>query len=349
MPRDFGSEEMTSIQRRRALWAIGSAPLVAAGLARGQGSMKRVGVFTLGGAQDVTQHWKQHFPKEFEAHGFVEGRNLQLLWFEVVARMKDPKGSLADMRTAARATASEMARARLDCMVTTGEAGTALLQEVTKTTPIVTFIDDPVGRGFAKSVSRPGLNITGMHSGSDEAALKTLELLRRLIPGMTCIGWIGSEMLAKADGASETRARQAGLSLRRALVTGSEPAALATLRSELAVMRRDGCRAAILKVPIRELFDAIHAIVIENRIALVGGGIEADGFLLDFQGHRSPELRTAKRIPALVARILRGEKPGDMPFEGPDIYELSINMRTAQSLGITVPADIQLMAAHLIR
>jgi putative ABC transport system substrate-binding protein len=307
--------------------------------------MKRVGVLTLGGDRG----WKAHFAKEFEAHGFVEGRNLQLLWFDVMARMKDPKGSLADLRIAARATASEMARAGLDCMVTYGTVGTQILQEAAPTTPIVTFVDEPVGSGFAKSLSRPALNITGMHSGGNEAAIKTLELLRRLLPGMTCIAWFGSEALAKADRGSEVRAREAGLRLRRELVKGSDPASIEALRPALAAMRRDGCLAAVLDVPNAELHEAIRRFGVENRIVLVGGDIETEGSLLDFQGQRSPELRTAKRMPAMVARILNGEKAGDMPFEGPDTYELRINMKTAQALGITIPGDIQLMAVHLIR
>jgi putative ABC transport system substrate-binding protein len=343
MPRDVGAEAVTDLFRRRALAALAMLPLAARVLA--QGSMKRVGVFGTGDSLEL--HWKEVFPKEFEALGFVDGRNFQLLWFDVASRIKER--SLSSMAEAATATVADVARADLDCVVTYGPVGTRRLHQALGKTPIVTLVDDPVGLGVAKTLARPGLNVTGMFTGDAEAELKTLEMLRKLLPRMTGVGWIGSEAMSEFDRATEARARAVGLRLQRVFVDRADAGTLERVRKEFAAMRRDGCLAAFIAVPKAQIAGPIRRIGIEQRIALLRGPIETEGFLIENNSQRGPEFRTAKRLPLMVTRILRGEKPGDIPFEGPDRYELRINMKTAESLGIAIPSDVQLMAAELVR
>lgn len=336
---------MTS--RRRVLASMTAAALASfARLGSAQPGPKRVGVYGRSGGHDIYDHWREEFPKEFEALGYVEGRNFRLQWFDITARIKGGEGPAA-RTAAAKATAADMAAAGLDCGITHGEIGTRFLLDAAPTLPLVVSVVDPVQNGFAKSLARPGGTTTGIHSGDDEVAVKTLELLRKLLPGMTCIAHVSvpaHPFTRKLDEA----ARSVGLRVRPVMIDERDASHLQAARREFASFRRDGCLAAHLSTG-PGLGGALRPLGIENRIALLGGPVEAEGFLLHYGPTRAPEHRTAKRIPAIVARILRGEKPADIPFEGPSSYELFVNMKTAQHLGIAVPADVQLMATQLLR
>lgn len=340
---------MDSVRRKWLAYAGG----LIAGLPRrastADPAVKRVGMLGIenGGAFG---EWKGEFPAEFRRHGFVEGRNLQLLWFGVPATGPRGQLSFAELREGGRKKAAEMAAAGLDCMVANGEPHTRFLQEASRAIPTVVSIPDPVGFGFVQSLARPGGNLTGLHDGHEEVSLKSAELFRKLIPGLTCAGWIGSENFRRSGDAFEAALRKLGMRFHAVSIRNGEPAEAERVVRELAALKREGCVA--LQVHFLPFLGDQHQTIVRealaNRIALSGFSPKQHGYLFAYSTQRLPEEEGVRRIPAIVARILRGERVGDIPFEGPSRYQLGINLKTAALLGITVPADVRLLADEVI-
>jgi putative ABC transport system substrate-binding protein len=291
--------------------------------------------------------WQGEFPAEFRRHGFVEGRNLQLLWFAVPSTGPRGQLSFAELREGGRKKAAEMAAAGLDCMVANGEPHTRFLQEASRVIPTVVNIPDPVGFGFVKSLAKPGGNLTGLHDGHEEVCLKTAELFRKLIPGLACAGWIGPENFRRSGEAFEAALRKLGMRFHAVSIRNGEAADAERVGRELATLKRQGC-AAFQVAFFGDQHEAILGAALANRIALSGISARQRGFLFAYSTQRLPEEENVRRIPATVARILRGEAPGDIPFEGPSRYQLGINLKTAALLGITVPADVRVLADEVI-
>ena len=334
--------------RRHALVVMGMGALAAASagrVSRAAPAIKRVAIMGRGAETDP---WKEHFLKAFAAHGFVEGRNLELLWFPISFEGPNRRLTSEELAAVARKVAAAVVAANPDCIVVQNEPGTRFLQEVTSTIPIVTAVRDPVAHGFAKSLARPGGNITGLHFGAPEVALKRAETVRRLMPDLSCLAWIGWKTLQPFATHEAAAARALGVRFRQVVVSGLEPANIARLKEEVAELRRDGCRAASIAATGEERFDSLAQVAAEQAIALVGGPIEDDRFLLDYQAAHAIEFVTARRTPGIVARILRGERPGDIPFEGPTRYELTVNLRTAAKLGLVVPPDVLVRADRVV-
>jgi putative ABC transport system substrate-binding protein len=269
-----------------------------------------------------------------------------LVWYGVSA--KGGHATTSELREGGRERAREMAAAGLDCLVANGEPHARMLHEATSTVPIVVIVPDPVVSGFAKSLARPGGNMTGLHYGQEEVALKTAELLRRMVPATTCMAWIGIENFRPTAVHLEDAARRLGLRFRALSLKGEGPTEVARVREEMATLRRQGCFTVVAEPPGREFTEVMAALAIEHRLA-VSGPAYRDGFLLAYNPLRLADQEDGLRIASLVSRILRGEKPGDIPFEGPSGYRLEVNLKTAARIGVTVPVDILTLADELIR
>ena len=332
------------IDRRRALLSLAGAVLASAAprAAFAAGAAKRVGVIGVAGGGTYTD-WKERFPKEFAALGWTEGRNLELVWFDVPSA-----DTAAELRQLGRKRAAEMAAAGLDCLVANGEPHARMLLEATRTVPIVADVPDPVANGLVKNLARPGGNMTGLHGGQEEIAIKTVEFLRRLVPGTSCIAWIGPENFARGAVSLENAARSVGLRYRTIPVRSDDEREVARMREEMATLRRQGCTAGVVMPISTPMFEAAGAAAIEHRLALASYG-RPEGYLLSYSAHRTPEERSERRVPAIVSRILRGEKPSEIPWEGPNRYRLAINLKTAAKLGIKVPADVLTLADQIVR
>ena len=331
---------------RRRLLAAGAA-LAAASRVSFAAAMKRVGVIGVdeGGTYN---RWKDEFPKAFSDLGWVEGKNLELAWFDVPWRGPQGEHSGRELMELGRKRAAERAAARLDCMVANGEPHARMLHEVSRTVPIVVVVPDPIASGFVTNLARPGGNMTGLHNGDEVTALKAAELLRRLVPATGCIAWIGSENFRPSAVHLENAARSLGLRFRAVTVKGWDPASLAAMRREMALLRGEGCVTAHGLPMTEEMTEAMTRSALEHRLAMAGMPRQ-DGFLLAYSARRQGADDSTRRVVAIVARVLRGEKPAEIPFEGPARYYLMVNLRTAARLGITVPADVLVVADEVVR
>jgi putative ABC transport system substrate-binding protein len=220
--------------------------------------------------------------------------------------------------------------------------------QATRTIPIVfTFVPDPVGAGFVDSLSRPGGNATGFSQFEYGLTAKWLELLREIAPGVTRVGVLREPGLTAAI--AQFAALQAvAPSLRLELVPISlrEDGEIERAMAAFARSATDGLivtsgpliavhREAIVKAAARQKLPAVYAL----RLMAAAGGLMSYG----------PDFVDQYRLAAgYVDRILRGEKPADLPVQAPTRYELVINLKTARALGLDVPATLLARADEVI-
>jgi hypothetical protein len=294
------------MSRRRSIQALAAGVLVAAmpGVVSAARDVKRIGVMARpGGLKD---HWKEGFPAAFAAQGFFVGKNLDIDWFDVVT---PEEAALGTAETVGYTIAARMARAGLDCLVTHADPGTRYLQAATRTIPIVTDVPDPVAAGFAKSLARPGGNITGLHQGGAEIMLKNIDLLRKLVPGASCVAWVGWAGLVERIKSFELAARTVGIRPHVVAVKEMGAPGLAYLRSEVAGLRQQGCTLALMELVDELSWKEAMSLVIEHRLAVAGGGPLGD------DGFPSTTARTA--TPSIAASGgFRRSSPGSCEARG---------------------------------
>ena len=220
---------------------------------------------------------------------------------------------------------------KVQVIVTYGAAA-ATLKQATTSIPIVALALDPVGGGLVTSFSRPGGNVTGLSLQSTESAGKRLELLRQLVPGLGRLAILFdatylATVLEKDN--VETVARHLGLEVepfetRRAEDIAPVFDALKGHTDALYVVANtaNGARIATLALNIR------LPTTFEHAAPLRAGGLMSYG----------PDLADLfRRAADFVDKILRGAKPGELPIEQPTKFNLAINLRTAEALGLSVP------------
>ena len=224
------------------------------------------------------------------------------------------------------------------------------LQEAAPNLPIVVHLFDPVGEGVARSLAKPGGNVTGTHRGVREIFLKQIDVLRRLVPGATRMAWISFRpQLKERWAAFDWAARTAGIEVRQVIMEpeGDEFPGLA---ADFEGLRRDGYRCGHFNGVLKADLDAVSALALRHRIALSFWGspedFDREGILLQY---RSLPQGVAERQVAIMARILRGEHPRDVPFEGPTQYQMRLNLKTASRIGVTVPGEVLVMMDEVLR
>jgi putative tryptophan/tyrosine transport system substrate-binding protein len=237
--------------------------------------------------------------------------------------------------------AAALVKAGVDLIVTSQEGPTQAAMDATKTVPIVfTLVGDPVASGLVKNLAEPEGNMTGVSSLQTELAAKRLEILKTLVPTVRRVWLIhyGGDLTANKMLA---RARDAAPRVKVELV----PRAVLNAQ-ELALALRELKPGDGLLVPEIVTLDIPVAILeasLKSRVPAVfttalwvgHGGLVSYGPDYYAQGVQAA---------GLVARILRGAKPADVPVEGADRIELAVNLKTAEVIGVTVPRKVMLRA-----
>jgi len=266
--------------------------------------------------------------------GFEEGRDVV---FDVRLTDADSAGISA--------AAGALVNARVDVIFTSGEAATAAARAATQTVPIVfTLVGDPVATGFVKSHAHPGGNVTGVSSRATELIRKRLEALTSLAPKVRRVWAIHSGADPAFDAAI---ARVNDLSSRGGLQVVSR--AVLTKRELAQTVERIGPGDALL-VPDNALID-IPAVLLETSLArrvpavfCAELWVDHGGLVSYGAGYREQGAQAAR----LVASILRGSRPQDLPVESAENIVLAVNLKTAASFGLTVPQTV-LFRADVIR
>jgi putative ABC transport system substrate-binding protein len=237
------------------------------------------------------------------------------------------------------ANAARLVTAKVDLIVTYGATATLAAAKATKGVPIVMIMGaDPVERGVATSLSRPGGNVTGIWTLSSGLNAKQVELLKQLTPGASRVGILFAPGSAVQSGIEEAEA-----AARRLKVTTVRAAVRVPDEIETAVRNLAKSRAEAIFVHSSSMLAAHGKRVVDSiaksAIPAVYGTeryVEAGGLLV-----YAPSVRKAfGRIANHIDRILKGAPAGEIPIEQTSDVELVINLRTARALGITIPQAI---------
>ena len=273
------------------------------------------------------------------ALGYEEGKNL-------VMEYRWAERSLARLP----ALASELAQAKVDVIVTHGAAGSRAAKQATATIPIViAVIGDPVANGVVASLSRPGGNVTGLVLQEFESTVKWLELLKQVLPTASRIGWLDVPDIEQPQAAEAARqredraARALELDVQRAVVRNANDLPPAFER-----LAQQGVNAVV--VPNTSLLNPFSAqiaeLALKHRLATVGSTsfVRAGGLMAYGPDGADMYRRAAEYVHA----ILQGAKAGELPMEGPPKFEMTVNLKTARALGLTMPAALLAQADHRI-
>jgi putative tryptophan/tyrosine transport system substrate-binding protein len=231
--------------------------------------------------------------------------------------------------------AAEFVRLKVEVIVTVGSV-VAKLKQVTSVIPIVfALANDPVGGGLVASLARPGGNVTGLSSQAPDLAGKRLELFREVVPRLRRLAIlvdVGYPAAVIEMGEVQAAARTLGIEV-----------------APLEIRRAEDIAPALeaLKANADALYVVVDTLVVANRPRIITLARDARlptifqqsdfvqaGGLMSY-GPNIPDL--FRRAAELVDKILRGAKPGDIPIEQPTKFELVVNLRTAKTLGLSIP------------
>jgi putative ABC transport system substrate-binding protein len=234
-------------------------------------------------------------------------------------------------------------------IVASGAVNAAMAAKAaTKTIPIVFIIgSDPVEHGLVKSLGRPGGNITGVTLSSNQILAKRLELLRELLPETKSVAMLVNPSNPNADReANEVKRTAAVWKLNLQIVPVK---ALSDFEPALAGMVRSGVGGFFhsTDLSITSQYDRLIELAARHRLAVVYG--RRDGPVRGGLASYGALVPDTYRLGGLyTGRILQGAKPADLPVQQPTKFELAINLKTAQALGITVPTSVLLRATEVI-
>jgi putative ABC transport system substrate-binding protein len=270
--------------------------------------------------------------------GWVEGRN-------VAIEVRSAEGKYERLPE----LAAELVRLKMDVIFASTTPAALAAKHATTTIPIVIgFVADPIGSGLVASLARPGGNITGWTHLGRELRGKYLELLKEAVPGITRIGvlWNPTNPI-HGPSMKDVKAAAQALNVQLHPVGVQDPK---ELESAFSAMARE--RVEALAVLPDGMFlaqgDRIIALAERSRLPAMYGVTELAkaGGLMAY-GANFPEMY--RRGASFVDRILRGAKPADLPIEQPTKFELVINLKTAKTLGLTIPQSLLIRADEVIQ
>jgi ABC-type uncharacterized transport system substrate-binding protein len=328
------------VKRREFITLLGGAAVAWPLAARAQQPerMRRIGVLTPFAAEDAEGHARlTAFAQGLQQLGWTVGQNIRIEY-----RWGD--GKPASMRK----LADELASLAPDVILANSSAAVSPLLQATRTMPIVfAAVADPVGAGYVESLARPGGNATGFIALEWSVSGKWLELLKEIAPRVTRAAVLRDSAIAAGPGffgAIQAPAAALGVELRPVDVRDSGEiersvaafaqtpnGGLIVTGSPAATARRD----LIVKLAAQYQLPAVYSV----RTFVAVGGLTSYG--TDF-------LDQFRRAAGYVDRILKGEKPSDLPVQAPTKFELAINLKAAKALGLEVPASLLARADEVI-
>jgi putative tryptophan/tyrosine transport system substrate-binding protein len=330
------------MRRREFISLLGGAAAAWPLAARGQQGerMRRIGVLMAHTESDPEfQNYLNAFREGLQKRGWIEGRNI---------RIDTRWGALDDAEVRQR-SAKELLALEPDIILTQNTPPTASMLQQTRAVPIIfVVVADPVGSGFVGSLSRPGANVTGFTVMEPTTSGKWVELLKEIAPQVKRASLLFNPATAPfADyylGPFKAAAASLGMEAMAAPVH-SKP----ELESVVAA-QASGSATGLVLMP--DGFLNVHRVEIislaaRHRVPTVYPWrfFPELGGLLSYGGEQRDLFRTAA---GYVDRILRGEKPADLPVQAPTKYELVINRPTAEALGLSVPPSLIARADEVI-
>jgi putative ABC transport system substrate-binding protein len=269
--------------------------------------------------------------------GMNEGR-------DYVIEVRSSNGDLARLA----ALAAELVALKVDLILTAGTPTVLAAQKATRDIPILTTTaGDPVATGIVPSLARPGGNVTGMSSMSSDIYPKSLDLLRQLRPGLTRVG-ILYDPDNRIDGVTLARleavVKAQSFTLIRAPVRNATDVAPA-----FATLERNKVQALVATNGSTNV--TLSKAIIENATRMRLPAAFPRGDFADAGGlisYGTDYVDLYRRAADYAVRIMKGEKPADLPIQQPTRFELVINFKTAAALGLKVPPEVLLQSTRVI-
>ena len=323
------------MERRAFLGTLAGGLLAAPLVAEAQQKVYRVGILAM---YPVGPIFRDPFVAALRDLGYIEGHNLAL---EIRSANNIPER--------VPVLAVELVRLNVDVIVTGGDAEVAAAQQATRTIPIVMAPSgDPVRAGYVASLARPGGNITGVSFLSPDVSPKLLEVLKGALPKMSRIAvlWNSTNPTKVVDFDETQRAAQA-LRLTVFSIEVKAASELETAFAAITRLRPDALVILVDQVLSHELRPRVADFAMSRHIPSIAGnsGYAALGGLIGY-GPGGGELY--RRAAGLVAKILKGANPADLPVEQPTKLELVINLKTATAIGLTIPPSLLSRADQVI-
>ena len=271
--------------------------------------------------------------------GYVEERDIAFEW-----RWADGKADRLP------GLAAELVRLRVDVIVTGGAGATRPARVATSTIPIVMAQDsDPVGSGFVATLARPGGNVTGLSTLHPTISGKRLEILKEILPRISRVAFFGTSSWAgNAQGLKETELAAAALGVKLQYHDVADSKDFDSAFQAAAKRQAEAALMLVWNPIISPRLKQVAELTVRNRLPTVfrePEHVHAGGLMA--YGPNIPDL--FRRAATYVDRILKGAKPADLPVEQPTKFELVINLRTANALGLTIPPAVLARADQIIK
>jgi ABC-type uncharacterized transport system substrate-binding protein len=288
-------------------------------------------------ADPRTQRFLEAFRQGLRKLGWVEGQQIAIEYRWAEERPK----RLADF-------ARELVSLNVDVIVASTTSASLRAKQATETIPIVSVAVDPVATGLVTSLAHPGRNITGLSMMAPDLIGKQMEILKELVPTLSRVA-----LLWNPNNVSNVPQLQQAQETAQALKVRLQPLevrGLSEIDSAFATMTKEQADAVIVLVDsmLVQHRTRLADLAAQSRLPAVYGledHVEAGGLLA-----YGPNVTDLHRLAATyVDKILKGAKPADLPVEQPMKFELVINLKTAQTLGLTMPPSLLMLADEVIR
>jgi putative tryptophan/tyrosine transport system substrate-binding protein len=315
------------IHRREFILALGGAATWPAGVrAQEKRRIPKVGVLWHGDNAEAEEPLFTTLVEGFRKLGYVEGKT-------IVLEHRYP----GEMPERFKSMAAELVALKVDVLLSSGNNAAPYAKNATATIPVVAMlISDPVGMQLVQSIARPGGNVTGLSFFSAELIGKRLQLLKEAVPSLSRVAQLVNPLARISRlyvDLTRTAADQLGLKLETFQADsreGLEPAFGAMAKADMQAVLTNGDGLAYSQ---REV---IGQLALKNRLpaAVFMREVLVPGTLFSY----GPDtLEIVRRATVYVDRILKGEKPGELPVEQPTKFQFVINLKTADTLGINIP------------
>ena len=322
---------------RRRVVLLGSAVVLAPRLMFAQQPEKiaRIG-FLNASSTARSAEWVEALRAGLRDLGYIEGKN-------ILIEFRWADGDYARLP----ALAQELVGLKLDLILVNGRAAIRAAQQATTTIPIITpSVGDPVGSGFAKSLARPGGNITGVSFG-EVRITKLLAILKESNPKLSHVALLsnpGNFPNTASSNSFQSDAKSIGIRILQV-----EASTLAQIERAFARMTEAGVQAIIISSEpfLNTQLRRIAELALSHHMASITYELEYPkaGGLMAY-GSDIPSMY--RRAATYVDKILKGAKPGDLPIEENKTFDMIINMKTAKALGLKIPDSILLQATKVI-
>jgi ABC-type uncharacterized transport system substrate-binding protein len=331
---------MEGVMNRKIVGLTLGAMLLALGVsieAQQPAKVPRIGYFT-GTFLSVASARTEAFLQGLRDLGYVEGKNIIIEW-----------RSWEGKQERQRPFAADLVNLKVDVIVAVGGGDARVAREATATIPIVMVTPgDPVGSGFVASLARPGGNITGMATPRAQLSGKQLEALKEILPKLSRVAVFASpgQEVVQIQKGVEAAAGTLGVKLQRL-----EIQSLKDIESAFQTSVKEKAEGVVMLVsgPLLNPNRAeVAALAVKHRMPVTYPGsedVEAGGLMS--YGVNGPDLY--RRTANFVDKILKGAKPADLPVEQATKFDLVINLKAAQQIGVNVPEAVLKRAAKVIK